>query len=224
MEWLHYGRYLHQRMNGKPSQYIIHQQEFFGRFFRVEPGVLIPRPETELLVEAVLKESQDGRTVDVGTGSGAIAITLALEGGGTVFATDVSDAALGQARANANRLGAVVQFVCTDLLGGFAEGSLECVVSNPPYVPERDRDALSREVREWEPSIALFGGPDGLDVYRRLVPQAQRVLKPGGLLAVEIGAGQSEAVQALLAGWTGVNVHPDLAGIPRVVLARKPGR
>jgi release factor glutamine methyltransferase len=223
VEWLHYGRYLHERMQGKPTQYITHKQEFYGRDFRVTPEVLIPRPETELLVETVLKlRAEAGRTVDVGAGSGAIAVTLVLEWGREVVATDVSGGALRVAAGNAARLGAPVRFVQTDLVAALASESMDVVVSNPPYVAEADRDSLSADVRDWEPSLALFGGADGLAVYERLVPEAWRVLKSGGLLALEIGFGQAIAVSRLVDGWRDVRVFPDLAGIPRVIVCEKP--
>jgi release factor glutamine methyltransferase len=220
IHWIHYGRYLHERKAGKPTQYITGKQEFYGRDFKVTPAVLIPRPETELVVEAVLKRLKDGRVADVGTGSGAIAITLARESQLEVIATDISPEALATAKQNCGRDFSRVSFLQTDLLAAIAPRSLDAVISNPPYVPERDRETLQPEVRDWEPHQALFAGPDGLDIYRRLIPEAERVLKPGGLLAMEIGLGQAEAVKALLANWQNVQIEPDLAGISRVVLAR----
>ncbi len=221
--WIHFGRYLHERLQGKPTQYITKRQEFYGREFRVEPGVLIPRPETELLCEAVLQRiSGAGRVVDVGTGSGCIGVTLALEGGlAGVLGVDVSAEALRIARRNADTLGARVGFVRGDLLGSFADRSVDVVVSNPPYIPEGDRAGLAREVREWEPGGALFAGVEGLDVYRRLIPEAGRVLRAGGWLAMEFGFGQAEAMRELLGGWGEVEVREDLAGIPRVVVGRR---
>jgi release factor glutamine methyltransferase len=223
VEWIHYGRYLDERMRGKPTQYITRRQEFYGREFRVSCDVLIPRPETELLVEAVLegKPASDA-LIDVGTGSGAIAATLALELGRPVIATDLSSAAIAVARENAVRLGADVQFVEADLLKPFGDNLTDIVVSNPPYVPLSDRETLQREVRDWEPSLALYGGSSGLCIYERLIPEARRVLKPGGMLAVEIGFGQAEAVTELACGWNELRLIPDLAGIPRVLVCRKP--
>jgi len=223
VEWLHYGRYLHERMKGKPTQYITHRQEFYGRDFRLTPDVLIPRPETELLVEPVLKvRPNSGKLVDVGTGSGVIAVTLALESSGETIATDISIRALPIARENATSLGASVSFVLTDLLTPFTDRSFDIVVSNPPYVAVGDRDSLQREVRDWEPSLALFAGARGMSVYERLIPQAWRVLRPGGLLALELGMGQASAVSDLARNWRGVQVFPDLAGIPRVLACEKP--
>lgn len=223
VEWIHYGRYLHERMGGKPTQYITKVQEFYGRDFRVTPEVLIPRPETELLVETALREAPfEGLVVDVGTGSGAVAVTLALEAGLRVAATDISRAALAVARGNAGRLGGRVEFLECDLLAAFADESVAAVVSNPPYVPLSDAAGMQREVRDWEPGMALFAGADGLDVYRRLIPEARRVLRPGGLLAMEIGFGQAEAIRELAQGWNDRRTLPDLAGIPRVFVCRKP--
>lgn len=223
VEWLHYGRYLDERMKGKPTQYITKRQEFYGREFRVSRDVLIPRPETELLVETIVRlRPEHGAVIDIGTGSGAIAITLSLELDRRVIAADLSFAALEVAKSNAMRLGANVEFVAADLCQCFPAGVADIVVSNPPYVALADRASLQREVRDWEPSLALFAGPSGLCVYERLIPEAWRVLKPAGHLALEIGAGQSEAVCALAADWRNVQLYPDLAGIPRVLLCQKP--
>jgi release factor glutamine methyltransferase len=223
VEWLHYGRYLHERMQGKPVQYITGRQEFYGREFAVSRAVLIPRPETELLAETVLKLRPSPQTlIDVGTGSGAIAVTLALEWGANVFATDLSPAALEVAASNAWHLEADVAFLGADLLAPFGDACADVIVSNPPYVPENDRESLQREVRDWEPPLALFAGPDGHAVYKRLVPDARRVLKPGGLLALELGLGQADAVSKLTEDWLNKRVLPDLAGIPRVIVCEKP--
>jgi release factor glutamine methyltransferase len=219
VEWIHYGRYLHERIEGKPTQYITKKQEFYGREFRVTPDVLIPRPETELLVERVLGRT-NGLTIDVGTGSGAIAVTLAIETGTPVVATDLSAEALIVARDNAVTLGARVQFIRADLLQPFANSAADLIVSNPPYIPLAS--ALQREVRDHEPHMALFAGTSGLDVYRRLIPEAQRVLKPGGTLALELGFDLANHVAALLSGWRNIQVFPDLAGIPRVLVCEKP--
>ncbi len=220
VEWLHYGRYLDERMKGKPTQYITKVQEFYGREFRVSRDVLIPRPETELLIEIAIRKGS-GVVIDIGTGSGAIAITLSLELRRRVIATDLSAEALVVAKANAAKLGADVDFIEGDLFKCVADGVADMVVSNPPYVALADRETLQREVRDWEPSLALFGGTNGLGVYERLVPEAWRVLKPGGTLALELGAGQSESVSALVSGWSNVQLFPDLAGIPRVLVCEK---
>jgi release factor glutamine methyltransferase len=223
VEWLHYGRYLDERLRGKPTQYITKRQEFYGRDFTVSPNVLIPRPETELLVEAILKlKPVPGVIVDAGTGSGIIAITLALELARPIIATDLSFEACGIARCNAIKLGADVQFLEADLLKPFADGSVDIIASNPPYIPLSDRASLQREVRDWEPSLALYGGNDGTEIYARLIPEARRVLKPRGILALELGFGQSEAVSELAADWRTLQFFPDLAGIPRVLVCRRP--
>lgn len=222
--WIHYGRYLHQRLNGAPTQYVTGRQEFYGRDFRVTPDVLIPRPETEHVIEAALELAGGARRVlDIGTGSGAIAVTLALEmAGAGVVGTDISEAAVRVAAGNARRLQAGATFVASDLAGCFADGCFDLVVSNPPYVPARDQANIQREVREHEPAVALYGGADGLDVYRRLIPEAARVLVPGGWLILEIGYTAHEAVGAMLASWTDVRMRTDLAGLPRVMTARRP--
>ncbi|MEQ1886439.1 MAG: peptide chain release factor N(5)-glutamine methyltransferase [Bryobacteraceae bacterium] len=219
--WIHYGRYLHQRIGGQPTQYITGRQEFYGRDFRVTPDVLIPRPETEHLVEAALARITDGaRVLDIGAGSGAIAVTLALESKAQVFSSDISIAALGVAQANARRLKSGVRFVACDLGSAFGSGTFDLVASNPPYVPERDRATTQREVRDFEPASALFAGDDGLDIYRRLVPEAARLLRPGGWLMMELGDTSSEPVREMLTGWHDVTIITDLAGIPRVVRAQ----
>ncbi|MBZ5622434.1 MAG: peptide chain release factor N(5)-glutamine methyltransferase, partial [Acidobacteriia bacterium] len=136
LEWLHYGRYLHERLQGKPTQYITGRQEFYGREFRVTPDVLIPRSETEHVVEVALSLARDaGRVLDIGTGSGALAVTLQLETGAAVWGTDISPAALAVARENAQRLGARVEFASSDLMEAVGAGALDLIVANPPYVP-----------------------------------------------------------------------------------------
>jgi release factor glutamine methyltransferase len=221
--WIHYGRYLHERLKGKPTQYITGRQEFYGRDFRVTPNVLIPRPETELSVEAVLGLGRDAKRVaDIGTGSGAIAVTLALELGARIVATDVAEPAVSVASANARRLGADVGLLVCDLGSALRDGSFDLVVSNPPYVPASEKESVQREVREYEPHAALFGGVDGLEVYRRLIPEAWRLLQPGGWLILEIGWSTADTLRAMLQEWREVEIRPDLAGIPRVAIARKP--
>lgn len=220
--WIHYGRYLHERLNGVPTQYITKRQEFYGRDFRVTPDVLIPRPETEHLVSAVLERVAPGQNVvDVGTGSGAIAVSIALESGVRVFATDLSKAALAVASGNAASLGAKVGFVCCDLLAAFPAASLDVIASNPPYVGLSEADGLQREVRDHEPHLALFAGEDGNIVYRRLVEDAGRVLRPGGWLVLELGYRSLDPVRGMLGRvWTDIAAIDDLAGIPRVLAAR----
>src|ERR1051325_26728 len=224
-----YDEHLSHRSRGLPAQYITGHQEFWGLDFIVAPGVLIPRPETEHLVEAVLDIANripaGARIVDVGTGSGCIAIALAHElPEADLYATDVSPDALEIAHANTSRLQVQnrIHFRDTDLLDGLPDEHFDIVVSNPPYVGESERDKVQLEVRKFEPHVAVFGGHEGLDIYRRLVPQARRVLRPTGWLAMEIGFSQEERVVSLLDGWQDVRSIPDLQGIPRVVVARKP--
>jgi release factor glutamine methyltransferase len=228
-----YRESLDQRARGVPSQYITGHQEFWGLDFIVSPAVMIPRPETEHVVETALDLARAApfdplhkpRIVDVGTGSGCIALALASElPHAEIFASDISADALEVAHANAARLqfDSRVQFRRGDLLAAFAEPEwFDLVVSNPPYVGEDEADKVQRQVREFEPRVAVFAGPSGLDVYRRLIPQAQQSLKPNGWLVMEIGFSIEESVRALLEGWSEVQVTNDLQGIPRVLAARK---
>ena len=220
-----YEEWIARRMRHEPVQYITGEQEFFGLKFRVTPDVLIPRPETEHLVEAALARVDRHaalRIADIGTGSGAIAVALAHAlPNARITALDISPAALAVARENAERHEFVsrIRFVQSDLLDAVAGGQCDMIVSNPPYVAE-DED-LEPQVRDYEPASALIAGPEGLDVYRRLIPQAQAALKPGGWLLLEIGHGQREALEDLLAGWSDVSFIADLQGIPRVACAQR---
>lgn len=237
-----YFRLIAERATGKPTQYITGHQEFWTLDFEVSPAVLIPRPETELLVETVLelvKKSGGGRTdrraagreavriVDVGTGSGCIALALASElPGAAIFATDISRPALEVARLNARRLGLAdrVRFAAMDLVSAFGAGErgFDFVVSNPPYVGCNETSSVQREVREFEPRIAWGGDNRGDEIYRRLFPQGLAHLRAGGYVLVEVGYNQADTVAGLLGeGWMSPEVRPDLAGIPRVVFARK---
>jgi release factor glutamine methyltransferase len=227
------GRYkdlINRRYRGEPIQYIIGETEFYGLPFRVTPDVLIPRPETELLVEKIIHLGplyRKPRLVDVGTGSGAIAIAFAHDWShAAVTAIDISASALALARRNAELIGFAdcIRFLQGDLLAPVAQEQFEIIVSNPPYVPSTDRDALAVEVRDHEPALALFAGPDGLDIYRRLIPQAFACLVPGGFLVLEIGYGQSESIAELLAasGFSQIEFIPDLRSIPRVACAQRP--
>lgn len=223
---------IRRRASGEPLQYLTGHQEFWKADFLVSPAVLIPRPETEHLVEAVLDLVRHFalgphlKIIDVGTGSGAIAVSLARElPEAEVHAVDLSAAALEVARLNACRLGTRVRFAESDVLADVVrDASFDFVVSNPPYVGLGERDKVQEVVRHYEPQIAVFAGDDGLDVIRRLIPQAFEALRAGGWLLMEIGYSQSEAVMALLAAWHNVHAVPDLAGIPRVIVARKPDR
>jgi release factor glutamine methyltransferase len=222
-----YYALLERRLAGEPIQYIIGEAEFYGLPFYVNRDVLIPRPETEHMVEKVLALAANferPRIVDVGTGSGAIAIALAHElPGALITAVDVSAAALAIARGNAERnsVGDRIRFLEGDLLAPVTGELFEIVVSNPPYVAESDRASLAVEVRDYEPGLALFAG-SGLDVFRRLIPDARAMLAPGGLLALEIGYGQDSAVAGLLtdSGFEQIEFTADLQGIPRVVSAQ----
>jgi release factor glutamine methyltransferase len=226
----HYMKLLERRYNGEPIQYIVGGTEFYGLPFRVTPDVLIPRPETEHLVEQVIALAaryQAPRIVDVGTGSGAIAIALAHHlPNAAITATDISSAALTTARQNAelNGVSDRIRFLEGDLLGPVTDEQFDIIVSNPPYVPLADRGPLAVEVRDHEPALALFAGDDGLDIYRRLIPAAFAALVPGGLVVLEIGCGQSAAIASLLAesGFDQIEFAPDLQNIPRVASARRP--
>ena len=218
-----------RRRRAEPPQYITGRQEFYGLELAVSRATLIPRPETELLVESAVAalRGMPGplRIVDVGTGTGAIAIAVARElPGAEMVAVDLSAEALEVARGNARRHGIEgrITFAVSDLLGAVMGGApCDAVLSNPPYVPVGDRAGMHPQVRDWEPAAALFAGEDGLGIYRRLIPEAAGALRPGGLLAMEFGYGQREALAGLLSGWDGVRFLDDLRGIPRVVLARK---
>jgi release factor glutamine methyltransferase len=217
---------LYDRINGVPLQYIVGRQEFYGRYFRVTPAVLIPRPETEYIIESVLETkhrmANPASIIDVGTGSGCIAVTLALElPGAQVHATDLSFEALLVARENAARLHAVVRFACMDVLDAVS-GQFDFIVSNPPYVRHDDIHRLQREVREYEPHIALFSPEDELAVYRRLVIASEEMLRPGGQLIMEVGIGMHERVLELFgAHWERLPTKTDLQGIPRTVRAAR---
>ena len=224
----HFASLAARRAAHEPLQYLTGTQEFYGLPFRVSPQTLIPRPETEHLVEAVLlwaTQFHDERTLtiaDVGTGSGAIAVALATHLAGVrIVATDLSPGALTLATENARAHGCEdrIEFMLGDLLSGVVEGTLDAVASNPPYVPSGDAATMQPEVVGHEPHTALFAGEDGLNVYRRLIPAAAHALRDGGLLAMEFGYGQREAMRQMLAGWDEVRFIDDHAGIPRVALA-----
>ena len=220
-----------ERCLGKPLQYILGQQEFRGLLFEVSPAVFIPRPETEFVVEAALERLEDGdlKLADVGTGSGCLAVSLAVAlPRARVWATDLSEAALEVARRNAARHGVEqkITFLQGNLLKPLipllGEGQLDAVVSNPPYVGPEELSRLQKEVRDWEPRLALVGEEGAPSPYARLLSQAQVRLKPGGVLIMEIGYSMQEAVCGLLGpGWDLLGVTDDLNGIPRVVSARR---
>ncbi len=220
-----YEQAIAERARGVPAQYITGHQEFWGLDFLVTPAVLIPRPETEHAVEAALeiaRELRQFRIVDVGTGSGCIALALANElPTAEIFAVEISPAALEIARINAARLqlDRRVRFTQGDLLAGFASGTFDLVVSNPPYVGVHEEVEL--QVRRFEPHSAIFGGETGMDVIRRLIPQAHAALKTGGWIVMEMSAATAEPVRQMLADWSKARVINDLQGIPRVAVARK---
>jgi release factor glutamine methyltransferase len=224
-----YSQLIERRLAGEPIQYITGECEFYGLPFRVNRDVLIPRPETEHLVEKVLDLAavfEQPRIVDVGTGSGAIAVALAHTlPSAQVTALDLSKAALSLARENAERndVAERVRLLEGDLLLPVAGEKFEFVVSNPPYVAEEDRDTLAVEVRDFEPGLALFAGADGLNIYRRLSPLAYEALVPGGYVLFETGFGQAEAVAGILAtaGFCSIQFVQDLQGIDRVIAARR---
>jgi len=235
-----YDEALTQRSKGIPTQYITGHQEFWGMDFLVSPAVLIPRPETEHLIETVLpltKRMRSLKIVDVGTGSGCIALALAKElPEAEIHATDISPDALEIAEANAARLRLDFRnsldwdlsakcrlfFHDTDLLQGADDSSFDFVVSNPPYVGESEADQVQLEVRKFEPRSAVFAGPTGLEMIERLIPAAHKALKPGGWLVMEISGTIAEGVRRLLENWVDVGITNDLQGIPRIVAARKP--
>ena len=252
-EMQRYDETLARRATGVPAQYITGHQEFWGLDLIVSPAVLVPRPETEHVVETVLelvsgaesKQNQDQeprawapaphwageapalRIVDVGTGSGAIAIALAKElPSAEIDATDISADALEVARANAARheLTARIRFHEADLLAGLPVGVFDFVVSNPPYVGESEEDQVQLEVRKFEPRTAVFAGPTGLEVIERLIPQAREALGPGGWLVFEISGTIADRVRRLLSGWAEVAITNDLQGIARVARARRSTR
>lgn len=223
-----YDEALNQRTNGVPAQYITGHQEFWGLDLIVSPAVLIPRPETEHLIETVLplaRALKSPKIADVGTGSGAIALALAKElPNAEIHATDISPSALEIAEANAARLQLErnLFFHDTDLLNGLEPAAFDFVVSNPPYVGEAEADQVQLEVRKFEPRTAVFAGPTGLEVIENLIPAAHTALRPGGYLIMEISGTVADRVRALLHGWEDITLTNDLQGIPRVASARKP--
>ena len=254
-----YAGFITRRLHGEPIQYITGEAEFYGLPFRVTPDVLIPRPETEHLVEKALEilgapsippggpihapgapsiqrswlngwETETAsapRILDIGTGSGAIPVSLAHHlPHALITATDLSESALSVARGNATRncVSDRIRFQQGDLLAPVAGEQFNIIASNPPYVAAADRDTLSVEVRDHEPALALFAGDDGLDIYRRLIPAAFAALVPGGFLLLEIGFGQQNPIRDFLAaaGFRNIEFTPDLQGIPRVAVAQRP--
>jgi release factor glutamine methyltransferase len=227
-----YEAALKERSRGVPAQYITGHQEFWGMDLIVTPAVLIPRPETEHVIEAVLElqassagrhESAKPRIVDIGTGSGCIALALAKElPNAEMHATDISPAALEVARANTARHQLErIHFHQTDLLEGLP-GQFDFVISNPPYVGESEEDTVQLEVRKFEPRNAVFAGSKGTEIIARLIPQAEAKLHSEGWLVMEISGAIADDVRKLLEGWRNVETKPDLQSIPRVVIGQKP--
>lgn len=215
---------LARRERREPVDYILGEREFYGRPFHVQPGVLVPRPETETIIDAVKRElpGAAGLAVDIGCGSGALAITLALEFPGLrVLATDISATAVAVTRDNAARLGARVHVARMDGLSA-ARGPFDLIVSNPPYIDPADAEGLQPEVLAHEPHEALFGGKGGTEVAARLLTQVAQQLKPGGLCLFEHGFNQGEALRGLAteAGLKDARTLPDMAGLDRVLLAK----
>ena len=215
-----------RRLSREPLQYIMEETPFCGRLFHVDPRVLIPRPETELLCAWALEQlppASDAAVLDLCCGSGCIGLTLAAERPSVrLTLSDLSPDALDVARLNADRLGLSVSLRCADLAAGLSAASFDCVLSNPPYIPSGDCPALQPEVLR-EPSMALDGGPDGLSFYRRIASESAVVLKERGFLLMELGDGEADPVQALLraAGFENIRVRKDLRGLDRMILADK---
>lgn len=229
--WDRLEQLVRARIARTPFAYLRGAQWFYGLEFVVTPAVLIPRPETELLVDFALERlakraSTERAVMDVGVGSGCVSIAILANGAEVqVTGTDTSADALDMARLNSRRQGveARLRLVRTSLLDGLADRSAELIVSNPPYIPSAEIAGLQPEIRDWEPRIALDGGPDGLAVFRHLANDAGRVLKPGGWIAVEVGLGQAASVVEMfaLAGFADVGTQRDFAGIERIVFGRR---
>lgn len=213
-----------RRLTRQPLQYLLHTQPFLGRDFYVDERVLIPRPETELLAEraiAALRKHPHPVALDLCCGSGALAVSMALEvPGAQIHAADLSPDALAVTAKNAALLGASITLHQGDLFAAVSETAFDVIVSNPPYIPSADCLTLQEEVRR-EPMMALDGGTDGLDFYRRIASDAPKFLRPGGVLLLEVGFDQAEAVMALLADFADVQAHEDYQHIPRMIEARK---
>jgi HemK-related putative methylase/protein-(glutamine-N5) methyltransferase, release factor-specific len=207
-----------ERATHKPLQYVLGNTEFYGKKLEVKEGVLIPRPETELLTEEVIKLAEGKTVLDLCTGSGAIAIAVKLETSCTVTASDVSDVAIEVAKRNAELNGVEIEIIKSDLFNDIT-GKFDIIVSNPPYIPTADVAGLMSEVKDYEPLLALDGGADGLDIIRRIAEDAKTRLNDGGILLLEIGIGQADAVTALLSGYADVTVMNDYDNIPRIVKA-----
>ncbi|MBQ7102443.1 MAG: peptide chain release factor N(5)-glutamine methyltransferase [Anaerotignum sp.] len=225
-----YEGYLSEREQGRPTQYILGEWEFMGLPFHVGEGVLIPRGDTEVLVETILEKQQtEGfqSILDIGTGSGCIPVSLGHYGRfEKIMAVDISPKALGYATKNAKENKIDIDFYESDLFKNVPaewKGRLDAIVSNPPYIPKKDIAELMTEVKDFEPMNALDGGEDGLDFYRAIVEQGRDWLKKDGWLFFEIGYDQGEALRSLLSefGYTEIEIRKDLAGLDRVAIGRK---
>lgn len=223
-------QWIARRSLREPLSYITGEREFYGLTFEVTPAVLIPRQETEILVEAalsVLQKLETPMVADIGLGSGCVAVAIAVSlPTALIYGTESSPEALAVARRNAERLGVAdrVRFLEGDLLSPVSRMRFDMIVSNPPYIPSGEFECLQPEVSKYEPREALHGGPDGLDVHRRLAAESPAYLKPGGSIAVEVGVGQSRTVEAMLQenGFGNVRFVQDYAGIERVVIGERP--
>lgn len=227
-----FKNYILRRKDREPLQYIVEKVEFRGLLFKVNRNVLIPRPETELLVEELLKSIKEkpGKVIDLCTGSGCIAISIAKEITGChIYAVDISEGAIDVAKENAEIHGVKgrIEFFVGDLFGPLdtlgLDGGIDLIVTNPPYISGRDMESLSPEIKKYEPMIAIYGGRDGLNFYRRIIQDAYRYLIPGGLLMMEIGYGQAANIKYLFekhGGYEDITIIHDLAGIERIMKAR----
>ena len=209
--------YVDRRKTGEPLQYIIGQWDFMGQTLKTDPRALIPRPETELLVELALQTlTKPAKVLDVCTGSGCIAIAMAAAGH-QVTAIDISHQALSLAMENG--AGLDIKFIQSDLFENVT-GTFDLIISNPPYITAQEMEALAPTVAEYEPHLALYGGQDGMDIYRKLIPQSLNYLNPGGALFLEIGPAQVKDIMAG-EGFTNVILQKDYAGLPRIVYGIK---
>lgn len=218
-----------RRLANEPLQYILGKQAFMGLDFSVDDSVLIPRPETEVLVEWVLEHIKDikrPKVLDIGTGSGVIAISIAFHNTwADVFASDISSSAIEKAKHNAviNNVSGKVRFFESNLFVDVSEKEFDLIVSNPPYIPAGEVKGMQKEVALYEPHLALFGGEDGLDFYKRIIPEALSYMKDGGILVFEAGHDQADAIEAIMvsAGYEDVDHFSDLCGVPRFIYGKK---
>ena len=223
-----YNNFLNRRINGEPYSYITGEKEFYSLDFNVNNEVLIPRPETELLVETALEKipsDTEYTVIDAGTGSGCIGITLAsLRDNLKIIGGDISNGAVKVAKGNSKLNGTegTCIFLNSDYISSFKNGSADMIVSNPPYIPDDDYDELQAEVRKYEPRVALLGGNDGLDHYRRLIPASSSVLKSGGWLVMEFGIGQAGEIKRMIEenDFSSIEIKKDLNGIERIIRAQ----